>query len=1197
MSDGVELELSVEKKGDQKHSLDLPEDVTFDFTTEDDKHSAWSKRTLDCYAEYSIKSEGSWLVDSACSRHMTGNASLLRDIEPIFDCKVRFGDGSRISAIGEGILDFKYGQFKVLYVPGLKVNLLSVPQLLETGFDAIFRCNAQSYIETSGCRIPIIKHGKLLKLDLQNEELINNMEVDEEVKVLTEWHIRLGHIDQLVLRQYLIKKGKLPEKCKAKIAFCNVCAEAKLTQKKSERRLVYAQEILGRLHTDINGPLDLSWDGYTYFVNVVDESSRYAQVSRLRHKSTAGTELQRICKELMATTNKSVSVVRSDGGGEFESINMKEFYKAHGIRHEPVPAYTPSMNGLAERLNRTLMEKVRCLLFTARLSMRFWPEALDYATYLYNRSPHRALKYETPLEKFTGDSRELQLDKLHTFGSVGYYCVPSDHRSKLQPMGLRCLFLGMSSTAYLVLTIPDLEVKQVRTIRVNDGVFLSSEELTQLGIGKTDALEQRSLNMDGYDSPFEQDGDSNSQPSNLKIPGNKGASKEPSSSAPTISKFSLSSFNKASSSKATESDSSKTTVKDSPHTSVDFKGDKDDNSDDSSFKVQESDASREDCDNNDEDSSGLESNILEQVNFATEALDETDVCYLTEEAEYVSKEAGLVHALDYLVKKELKTSRLSSKCALRSKHELLCYHTSIEPRSHNDALKDPKWIESMHAELDSLKENETWTLEFLPKGRTAIGSKWVFKVKTDGRYKSRLVGVGCSQKAGIDFEETWSPVGRKASLKAIVKFVTQNKWKWKQMDVDTAFLYSVLQEEIYMRQPPGFDDKSGRVCRLRKSIYGLKQANREWYKTLSDFLLSVGFKRSEVDPCVYLKKSTILFVYVDDMIIAGETDTEVEQVSNALKSRFKMKDLGEPQRILGIELKSYKDGIIMTSEAYIQELLDQYQMQGCRPVATPMDSNTVFVSRENSKATPEDVRRYQSLIGSLLYAANTTRPDIAYTVSMLSQFLMNPSDEHWRGAKRLLRYLKGTKDVGLFFGYDSEVKFNGYSRGIKGAKLSGFTDSDFASCITRRSRSGYAFYYGSSLISWMSKKQSLIALSTCEAEYYALTEGGKEAIHLRRLLWELQNQSPYSQDTVSEALIIYCDNQSAITVAKDPAEHKVMKHVDLRYKWIQERVGAGDFKVDYVPTTEQVADIFTKPLGRPQFEKLREKLGMFHSTS
>jgi hypothetical protein len=328
------------------------------------------------------------------------------------------------------------------------------------------------------------------------------------------------------------------------------------------------------------------------------------------------------------------------------------------------------------------------------------------------------------------------------------------------------------------------------------------------------------------------------------------------------------------------------------------------------------------------------------------------------------------------------------------------------------------------------------------------------------------------------------------------------------------------------------------------------------------------------------------------MIIAAKTEAMVEDVSNALKSRFKMKDLGEPRRILGIDLIPYKDGIAMSSERYINDLLIDYQMESCKPVATPMDKNTILKPREGPKAADQDIRRFARLVGSLLYLANTMRPDIAYATSILSQYLMDPSDDHWIAAKRVLRYLRGTKDFGLFFGKDDGDSVQGFSRGIKGQKIIGYSDADFASCITRRSRSGYAFLLGQSLVSWLSKKQSLIALSTCEAEYYALTEGGKEAIHLRRLWWEIQNQSPYAEGVDSEPFQLMCDNQSTIMVSKDSAEHKMMKHVDLRYKWIQERVNAGDFKVDYVSTKEQIADIFTKALDKQPFEYLRSRCGL-----
>jgi hypothetical protein len=256
-----------------------------------------------------------------------------------------------------------------------------------------------------------------------------------------------------------------------------------------------------------------------------------------------------------------------------------------------------------------------------------------------------------------------------------------------------------------------------------------------------------------------------------------------------------------------------------------------------------------------------------------------------------------------------------------------------------------------------------------------------------------------------------------------------------------------------------------------------------------------------------------------------------------------------------------------------------------------LDVNQVYLKNPGLKATPEDQQRYASLIGSLLYLANTTRPDIAYAVSVLSQFISDPSDDHWRGAKRVLRYLKSSVDLGLMF-KSSDATVTGYAAAVCGKQVTGYTDADFAACVTRRSRTGYIFFVGETVVCWCSKKQNVIALSTCEAEYYALTEGGKEAIHLRRLWWEFRHQRPIDEEATPDAVTLFCDNQAAMAVTKNPAEHKVMKHVDLRHKWIQERVAQNDFKVDYVETSNQVADIFTKALARPQFEYLRTRCGM-----
>ena len=505
---------------------------------------------------------------------------------------------------------------------------------------------------------------------------------------------------------------------------------------------------------------------------------------------------------------------------------------------------------------------------------------------------------------------------------------------------------------------------------------------------------------------------------------------------------------------------------------------------------------------------------------------------------------------------------------------------SDERRTFEEACKDPNWLKSMEEEIKSLLDNNTWTLSDLPSGRKVVKNKWVFKQKSDGRLKSRLVAKGFTQVFGVDYEETWSPVGRKPSLNLLIWYVVQTSYCWKQMDVDTAFLNSYLDEEIYMSQPLGFEDGSSKVCRLLKSIYGLKQASRSWYSTLRDFLESQNLKRSRLDPCVYFANKLIVFVYVDDLFIAGESQEIVNNFSDSLKIRFKMKDLGVPKKLLGFTLTEISQGVHLSGSEIIEELLVRFQMDASKIVSTPMDANHILSPNE-STCSHELRSNYQSAVGSLLYIANTFRPDISYAVSVLSQFTQNPSEEHWRGVKRLLRYLNGTRNYGLTF----QRKIDGSNQ-----ELVGYTDADFASCHTRRSRTGYVFLVGESPIVWSSRKQPVISLSTCESEFYALTEGGKEAIHLSRLMWEFLNHQPCVDGMKLSPVKLLCDNQSTIFVSKNPAEHRNMKHVDLRYKWIQERVESGDFKIAYVSTKQQIADIFTKALTKEVFERLRSYL-------
>jgi hypothetical protein len=329
----------------------------------------------------------------------------------------------------------------------------------------------------------------------------------------------------------------------------------------------------------------------------------------------------------------------------------------------------------------------------------------------------------------------------------------------------------------------------------------------------------------------------------------------------------------------------------------------------------------------------------------------------------------------------------------------------------------------------------------------------------------------------------------------------------------------------------------------------------------------------------------ILFVYVDDIIIASNSMESVESIQLQLSAKFKMKDLGEPGWILGMQVQRTSESINLSAKQYIRDLLCKYQFENCKPVSTPiLPEMTKQILLEKEVCSEMETSTYAKLIGSLNYLACSTRPDIMFAISFLSQKLASPTPGCLLAAKRLLRYLKGTMDLALTFPTQT---FSG------NRVLLSYSDSDFAACTqTRRSRSGYCILLNGCAISWFSKKQSVIALSTCEAEFYAMTETGKELIHLRRLYWELDNAKPFNDKAALKSDVIFGDNQSCLKVCKNPSAQNFMKHVDVKYRWIREKVDAKVFYGEYVPSEDNVADMLTKALNKGPFEKLRAMIGM-----
>ncbi|BES94054.1 Hydra magnipapillata [Nesidiocoris tenuis] len=478
------------------------------------------------------------------------------------------------------------------------------------------------------------------------------------------------------------------------------------------------------------------------------------------------------------------------------------------------------------------------------------------------------------------------------------------------------------------------------------------------------------------------------------------------------------------------------------------------------------------------------------------------------------------------------------------------------------------------------------------------------KFNADGtleRKKARLVARGFTQRPNVDFAETYAPVAKLSSIRLLLGIAAEKGLMVSQMDVITAYLNGDLDEDVYMAIPENLkqylqeivveesqnetvfekarkalnDLRNGdkeKVCHLKKAIYGLRQAGRQWFKKLDSKLKEIGFNPSIADPCIY-RSSTgggeIIAVYVDDLIILTKDQAGYEKLKSILLKCFDMRDLGSLNYCLGIQFSCKNECVSANQSKYIDKLLEKYQMTDCKPIGTPMDPKTKL-----EKATDCDQQSYpyQNLIGALMYLSVATRPDISYTVSYLSQFNNSFGKEHWQAAKRVLKYLKGTKEMSLLYRKTSQP-------------IVGYTDADWGSCtIDRRSYSGFCFIFAGSPICWAAKKQTTVALSTAEAEYAAIAESTKEALHLKQLSMDL--------DITQNKIVIHNDNQAAQHMAANPIISSKSKHVAIRINFVREVIERGDVELKYVSTDLMTADVLTKALAKPRHQELIANMGL-----
>ncbi|GJX27265.1 putative ribonuclease H-like domain-containing protein [Tanacetum coccineum] len=1004
------------------------------------------------------------VIDSGCSRHITGNMSYLTDYEEIDGGYVAFGGnpkGGKITGRGTiktGNLDFE----NVYFVRELKFNLFSVSQMCDKKNSVLFNdteCIVLSpnfkLTDESQVLLKVPRKNNMYSVNLKNIVpkggltcLFAKATFDESKL----WHRRLRHINFKTMNKLI--KGNLirglPSKLFENNQTCVAC------QKGKQHRASY----------------DYSRFSWVFFLATKDETSGI---------------LKSFITRVENLIDQMVKVIRCNNGTGFKNKKMNQFCERKGIKREFSIARTPQQNGVAERKNRTLIEAARTMLADSKLPTTFWAEAVNTACYVQNRvlvtKPHN----KTPYELFLG--RKPALGFMRPFGCPVTILNTIDHLGKFDGKADEGFFVGYSinSKAFRVFN------SRTRIVEENLHVQFSENTPNIAGSGPNwlfdiDAL-TKSMNYKPVVAGNQSNGNAGTKACDdagkarmETVPGKDYILLPLWTADPPFSQSSKSSPDAGF---KPSGDDEKKVTEEPGKEGGDIDQEKDDNVNSPNMPALEDysifDLSSDDQDNGAEaDMNNLDTTIQVSPIPTTRIHKDHPVEQIIGDLNSAPQTRRMT--------KNLEEHGLFSSVQQRTNHKdfqncmFACFLSQEEPKKVIHALKDPSWIEAMQEELLQFKLQEVWTLVELPNRKRAIGTKWVFRNKKDERgivikNKARLITQGYTQEEGIDYDKVFARVARIKSIRLFLAYASFKDFVVYHMDVKSAFLYGKIEEEVYVCQPPGFEDPNfpDRVYKVEKALYGLHQAPKAWYETLSTYLLDNGFQRGKIDKTLFIRrdKGDILLVqvYVDDIIFGSTKKLLCNAFEKLMHEKFQMSSIGELTFFLGLQVKQKNDGIFISQDKYVAKILKKFGFTEVKTVSTPMETQKPLLKDEDGEEV--DVHIYRSMIGSLMYLTSS-RPDIMFTVCACARYQVNPKVSHLHAVKRIFRYLKGQPKLGLWYPKDSPFD------------LVAYTDSDYArASLDRKSTTGGCQFLRSRLISWQCKKQTVVANSTTKAEYAA----------------------------------------------------------------------------------------------------------------
>ncbi|GJR41352.1 ribonuclease H-like domain-containing protein [Tanacetum coccineum] len=1156
------------------------------------------------------------IFDSGCSGHMTGNKDQLEDFEEFNGGSVTFG-GSKgyISGKGKirvGNLDFD----SVSFVKELgHFNLFSISQICDKQHKVLFT-ETECLVVSSDFKMPdenqillkVPRHHNMYSFDMKTPTpakgfacLIAKATSDESKL----WHRRLGHINFKNLNKLV--KGNLvrglPSKVFKNDHTCVACHKGKQHRASCKAKLErLITEPLHTLHMDLFGPTSVkSINHASYCLVITDDCTRFSWVFFLASKDETSGILQTFIRQIENQLSHRVKIIRSNNGTEFKNRDMLEFCGNKGIKQEYSNARTPQQNGVAERINRTLIEAARTMLADSLLPTTFWAEAVSTACYIFNRVRVTKPQNKTPYELLFGHKPIISY--IRPFGC---------HVTILDTLSVLGKFDGKSDEGFLVGYSLNSKAYRVynlvtKRVEVNLHVNFLEDKPNVKGVGYRWMFDIDYLTDSMNYIPVSLENQANPHAGASEVTNNAGTSQTPSSNASeqkeedveliVVPSTVRNTVEKAESRKSSTNSkkeeiltelqqekkaSSTDTSEDNPkilafrreleEIALKHLGNVSENTTTSTPSVNTG-SEPVNTGSFDPDDSPMpeleifhksETGIFDEASYDEEGVI-TDFNSLPTEIEVsptptlrihnihpksqilgdpksavqtrskVQQKSG-AHALFSFIQKQQRNNHKDQQHCL-----FACFLSQEEPKKIAEALQDDSWVQAMQEELLQFKLQQVWVLVDLPHGMKVIGTKWVYRNKRDERgvvvrNKARLVAQGYTQEEGIDYDEVFAPVARIEAIRLFLAFASFMGFIVYQMDVKSAFLYGTIDEEVYVSQPPGFvdPDHPTKVYKVVKALYGLHQAPRAWYATLSTFLEKHGYKRGTIDKTLFIKRDKkdimLVQVYVDDIIFGSTNKSWCDEFEALMKSRFQMSSMGELTFFLGLQVKQNKGGIFISQDKYVAEILKKFDLVNVKAAITPMETKVPLTKDE--EAFDVDVHLYRSMIGSLMYLT-ASRPDIMYAVCVCSRFQVTPKTSHLNAVKRIFKYLKGKPNLGLW--YPRESPFD----------LEAFSDSDYGgSNLDRKSTTGGCQFLGQRLISWQCKKQTIVATSTTEAEYVAA------ANCCGQVLWVQNQLLDYGFNFMNTK--IHIDNESTICIVKNPVYHSKTKHIEIRHHFIRD---------------------------------------------